>query len=276
MNTILFTISTLLLILTIYKYYLTDNFKNKISDKMKKLLFTLALLLSVTSGYCQNIYCDIPVNDSTRELIVVSEYITTYNTSKIYAELSKRVSPKGYSYNILFEILTENNNIINKGDTAKITLRNDSVITLLARDNNKTTKCNYDKKFDKRTLCFYQISDGDLSNLLKVGIKKLNINLSTNSYEYMVENNNMDLTKSYFLLFDKNYYSVLPLGAYSWISNPKPTKHTKVVSNPEVSTSYSTTVVNGHVYTTSVYISGNSYRVHISGNGINSTTYGHY
>lgn len=49
MNTILFIISSLALIVTIYKMYLTNDFKNKLKNMIKKLLFTLVLLVSLAS-----------------------------------------------------------------------------------------------------------------------------------------------------------------------------------------------------------------------------------
>lgn len=93
MNTILFTISTLLLIVTVYKYYLTDNFKNKISDKMKKLLFMLVLIISLSScSMMKNLNTSLrtPINRKTT-------YTTTVVNGHVY---HTTISNRGNSYRV--------------------------------------------------------------------------------------------------------------------------------------------------------------------------------
>ena len=101
MNTILFTISTLLLILTIYKYYLTDNFKNKISDKIKKLLFMLALIISLSSCSMMkdlNTALRTPVNRrTTYATTVVNGHV--YHTTISNSGNSFRVTTTGNGIN---------------------------------------------------------------------------------------------------------------------------------------------------------------------------------
>lgn len=89
MNTIILIICTLLLILWIYKYYLTDNFKYK----MKKLLFTLALLSTLTSCSMMkdlNTALHTPTNMPTR-------YATTIVNGHVY---TTSISTGGNSYRV--------------------------------------------------------------------------------------------------------------------------------------------------------------------------------
>lgn len=97
MNTIILIICTLLLILWIYKYYLTDNFKYK----MKKLLFTLALLSTLTSCSMMkdlNTALRTPTNVKTYNSTTVVNG-QTYHTNTTINGHSYKVTTTGNSIN---------------------------------------------------------------------------------------------------------------------------------------------------------------------------------
>ena len=231
---------------------------------MKKLLFTLALLLSATSGYSQNIAVDKTYGDSLR-ILTTTEVVCRSFTDRMVLSvcLSRFILKDGISiYMMNLDVNQIKNCSIPKDGKVTMKLANDSTIEL------KSINSETGSGLLTHNVIGNYIIDENLLQKLFAGISEVNIDITPKNYNKVFKKDKVGetLRHEYYML--KEYSLNQDAPEYGDDNETNGT-----YSNVNSTT---TTVVNGHIYRTTVSTSGSTFRVHTSGNGINSTTYGYY